>query len=116
MFEAKCKQKYDKVSSVYSVILPFDYIVQISLHVADLELPTVTMNRYPLEEAPCFERILDHKLKSVLKWSSYIRPIAKKAGKRIGFFYRSSKYVLSHVILYLYNLIMSLYNFLRGCQ
>ena len=62
----------------------------------------VQMDNSILEEASCLERLLGLKLTSDLKWNSYILSVAKEAGKMVGSFFRSKKYLTPAAILYLY--------------
>ena len=62
----------------------------------------IQMDNSVLEEAPCFERFLGLKLTPDLKWNSYILSVAKEAGKMVGSFFRTRKYLTPAAILYLY--------------
>ena len=62
----------------------------------------VQMDQVVLENSPCLERLLGLKLTPDLKWNSYILSVAKEAGRMVGSFYRSKKFLTPAAILYLY--------------
>ena len=55
-----------------------------------------------LGEAPCFDKLLGLTFTPDLKWNTYIKSVAKVAGKMVGSLYRSRRYLTADAILYLY--------------
>ena len=64
--------------------------------------PDIFMNGESLDEQQSLDRLLGLKFTSNLKWSSYIRDVAKDVSKMIGSFFRSRRYLTPQSILYLY--------------
>ena len=65
-------------------------------------LPSISMGGTPLAEAPDLDKLLGLKFIPDLRWNTYIRSSAKSAGKMVGSFYRSRKYLTPEAMLYLY--------------
>ena len=77
-------------------------LVSFHHHRSDPSLSPIHMNGTPLTEAPCFDKLLGLKFTPDLRWNCYIRSVAKSAGKMVGSFYRSRKYLTPDAILYLF--------------
>ena len=69
---------------------------------SDPHLASIEMNGCLLGEAQCFDKLLGLTITPDLKWNTYIKSIAKAAGKMVVSFYRSSRYLTADAILYLY--------------
>ena len=69
---------------------------------SDPSLPPIYMGDTPLPEAPCLDRLLGMMFTPDLRWNTYIQSVAKSAGKMVGSFYRSRKYLTPEAIIYLY--------------
>lgn len=77
-------------------------LVTVHHHSADVKSAPILICSHTHKKAPCLERLLGLKLTSDHKRNAYIPVITKDAGKIICSLYRSRKYLIPVVMVYLY--------------